>query len=124
MIANLKKEGFKTVVMIDPGIRADDDYFVFQEGQERDYFCRRTHGELALAPGWPDQSAFPDFTHPKVRSWWANLYERLLTEQQVGGGWKDMDEPAVFGVESGTLPESVRPHYQGTTSRRNTAERV
>src|SRR5699024_2084650 len=113
MIANLKKEGFKTVVMIDPGIKADDDYFVFQEGQERDYFCRRTDGELALAPVWPDQSAFPDFTHPKVRSWWANLYERLLTEQQVDGVWNDMNEPAVFEVKSRTLPKSVRHHYEG-----------
>ena len=34
MIRTLREEGFQTVVMIDPGIRVDADYAVYQEGLE------------------------------------------------------------------------------------------
>ena len=39
MISDLNANGFKTVVIIDPGIKIDKDYSVFKEGLEKDYFC-------------------------------------------------------------------------------------
>jgi alpha-glucosidase len=38
MIKELADDGFKTVVIIDPGIRVDDNYGVFREGKEKKYF--------------------------------------------------------------------------------------
>ncbi|MFA4979593.1 MAG: TIM-barrel domain-containing protein, partial [Sphingobacterium sp.] len=40
MISDLANDGFKTVVMIDPGIKVDENYWVFREGKENKYFCR------------------------------------------------------------------------------------
>src|SRR5699024_5667175 len=113
MIEDLKQQGFKTIVMIDPCIKADNDYFVYRQGKEKDYFCRRPDGDLLLAPVWPAQSAFPDFTRPEVRDWWADLYEDHIAAKKVAGIWNDMNEPAVFEIESKTMPEDIRHHYEG-----------
>ncbi|MEM9822900.1 MAG: glycoside hydrolase family 31 protein [Bacteroidota bacterium] len=113
LIKELKAAGFQTVVMIDPGIKADDNYAVFAEAKARDYFCRRLDGELMRGPVWPPACAFPDFTLPEVRTWWGQLYAKLYNENGVSGFWNDMNEPAVFGVNSKTFPDQVRHDYDG-----------
>lgn len=113
MISELRKEGFQTVVMIDPGIREDDDYHVYQQGVENNYFCRRTDGALMLGPVWPPNCGFPDFTNPEVRDWWGDLYEELYNENGVSGFWNDMNEPALFKVHHCTFPDEVLHHYEG-----------
>lgn len=37
MVKELADDGFKTVVIIDPGIKIDNEYSVFREGLEKDY---------------------------------------------------------------------------------------
>lgn len=111
MISELESQGFKTVVMIDPGIKVDDDYWVYREGKEGDHFCKRMDGPLMHGSVWPGKCAFPDFTKASVREWWAGLYKGLMLEDGVHGVWNDMNEPAVF--ETGTFPNDVRHHYEG-----------
>ncbi|MEM1121313.1 MAG: glycoside hydrolase family 31 protein [Bacteroidota bacterium] len=113
MIADLQKDGFQTVVMIDPGIREDMDYHVYQQGFDHNYFCRRTDGDLMLGPVWPPNCGFPDFTNPEVRDWWGDLYETLYNENGVSGFWNDMNEPAMFKVNRCTFPDEVMHHYEG-----------
>ena len=110
MIKELADDGFKTVVMIDPGIKVDDDYWVFKEGKEKKYFCRRSDDYFMEGHVWPGRCQFPDFTNPEVRTWWGNLYKELV-DMGVAGFWNDMNEPAVFG--SGTFPNDVRHNYDG-----------
>lgn len=113
MVRDIREDGFHTIVMIDPGIRTDPDYQVYAEGKERDYFCRRKDGTVMRGPVWPQDCAFPDFTKEEVRNWWGKLYEKLYVEQGISGFWNDMNEPAVFKVNSKTFPEDVRHHYEG-----------
>ncbi|MCB0640949.1 MAG: DUF4968 domain-containing protein [Phaeodactylibacter sp.] len=113
MIKDLKADGFQTVVMIDPGLKADPNYPVFQDGMERDYFCRRTNGELFLGPVWPQDCVFPEFTRPEVRAWWGRQYRELYKENDIAGFWNDMNEPAVFKVRRLTFPDEVQHHYDG-----------
>lgn len=113
MVKDLKKQGFKTVVMIDPGIKIDEDYFVYKEAIENNYFCRRPDGPIAKGIVWPGYCHFPDYTHPEVREWWGTLYKDLITKMGVDGVWNDMNEPALFQVETKTLPEDVMHHYDG-----------
>jgi alpha-glucosidase (family GH31 glycosyl hydrolase) len=40
MVAELAADGFKTVVIIDPGIKIDKEYSVYKEALEKDYFCK------------------------------------------------------------------------------------
>ncbi len=113
MIDDLKKQGFETIVMIDPGIKVSRDYFVYDEGRKKGYFCSRPDGEMVIAPVWPARCAFPDFTNPEVRTWWANLYEDHIADKKVSGIWNDMNEPAVFEVESKTFPDDIRHDFDG-----------
>ncbi len=38
MVKELEDDGFKTVVIIDPGIKIDLEYDVFKEALDKDYF--------------------------------------------------------------------------------------
>ena len=110
MISELAADGFKTVVIIDPGIRVDDNYSVFREGKEKRYFCRRSDDYFMEGHVWPGRCQFPDFTNPEVRTWWGGLFDELV-QMGVAGVWNDMNEPAVFGA--GTFPDDVRHQYDG-----------
>jgi alpha-glucosidase len=110
MIAELAADGFKTVVIIDPGIRVDDNYEVFKEGKKNHYFCRRSDDYFMEGHVWPGRCQFPDFTNPDVRTWWGGLFDELV-KIGVAGVWNDMNEPAVFGA--GTFPDDVRHQYDG-----------
>jgi alpha-glucosidase len=110
MIKELSDDGFKTVVIIDPGIKVDDNYWVFKEGKDNKYFCRRSDDYFMEGHVWPGRCQFPDFTNPEVRKWWGTLFKELV-EVGVAGVWNDMNEPAVFGA--GTFPDDVRHDYDG-----------
>jgi alpha-glucosidase len=113
LIADLKDQGFQTVVMINPGVKEDDDYFLYQEGLEKDFFIKTMDGQVAKGPVWPGFCAFPDFTNPEVRDWWGLLYKELYLDQNVAGFWNDMNEPAVFHVHHKTLPDNVLHDFDG-----------
>ena len=110
MMKELSDDGFKTVVIIDPGIRVDENYRIFSEGKQNNYFCRRCDDYFMEGHVWPGRCQFPDFTNPKVREWWGSLFNELL-DAGVAGIWNDMNEPAVFGT--GTFPVDVRHNYDG-----------
>jgi alpha-glucosidase len=110
MIKELSDDGFKTVVIIDPGIKVDENYWVFKEGKDNKYFCRRSDDYFMEGHVWPGRCQFPDFTNPDVRKWWGTLFKELV-EVGVAGVWNDMNEPAVFGA--GTFPDDVRHNYDG-----------
>jgi len=110
LLGDLAEQGFKTVIIIDPGIKIDPEYWVYQEGIKNDYFCKRADGDLMEGDVWPGACNFPDYTNPEVRRWWSGLFEELI-RMGVRGVWNDMNEPAVF--EIGTLPEDVRHDYDG-----------
>ncbi|MBT8235569.1 MAG: glycoside hydrolase family 31 protein [Bacteroidia bacterium] len=113
MIKDLYADGFKTVAMIDPGIKEDRDYWVYNEALENDYFCKRADGPLMRGKVWPGVCSFPDFTNPNVREWWSKLYKGLIAEDGVHAIWNDMNEPAVMEVPSKTAPLDTRHDYDG-----------
>ena len=113
MVANLQKEGFKTVVIIDPGIKIDKKYSVYKEALKKDYFCKRADGPYMKGKVWPGECNFPDYTNPAVREWWAGLFKELISEIGVKGVWNDMNEPAVMEVPTKTFPLDVRHDYDG-----------
>ena len=113
MIAELEEDGFKTVIMIDPGIKIDRDYWVYTEALENGYFCQRGDGPLMHGKVWPGDCHFPDFTNPEVREWWAELYKEFMAELGVHAVWNDMNEPAVMEVPTKTAPLDTRHDYDG-----------
>ncbi|NQZ44995.1 MAG: DUF4968 domain-containing protein [Flavobacteriaceae bacterium] len=113
MIAELLEDGFKTVTMIDPGIKIDRDYWVYQQAMDNGFFCRRADGPHFKGKVWPGECKFPDFTNPEVREWWAGLYKEMIEEMGVSGVWNDMNEPAVMEVPTKTANLDVRHDYDG-----------
>lgn len=113
MVAELAEDGFKTVVIIDPGIKIEKGYSVFEEGLASDYFCKRADGPYMKGKVWPGECYFPDFTKPEVREWWSGLFKELIEDIGVKGVWNDMNEPAVMEVPNKTFPIDVRHDYDG-----------
>ena len=113
MVAELAEDGFKTVVIIDPGIKIDKEYSIYKEALEKDYFCKRADGPYMKGKVWPGECNFPDYTNPAVREWWAGLFKELISDIGVKGVWNDMNEPAVMEVPNKTFPMDVRHDYDG-----------
>lgn len=102
MIQKLNAMGFKLVTIIDPGVKADENYDVYKEGIKEGYFATKD-GAVYHNEVWPGDSVYPDFLNRKTRTWWGNLQERML-KVGVSGIWNDMNEPASF---KGPLPDDV-----------------
>ncbi len=124
MVKELSDDGFKTVVIIDPGIKIDKDYSVFKEALENDYFCRRADGPHMKGKVWPGECYFPDYTKKEVRDWWSGLFKELIEEIGVKGVWNDMNEPAVMEVPNKTFTDDVRHDYEGNPCSHRKAHNV
>ena len=105
--AFLHERGFRSVWMIDPGIKVDEGYSVYREGRDGMHFVGDADGNEYHGEVWPGACAFPDFTREKTRGWWSGLYGEFMATG-IDGVWNDMNEPAVFKVKSKTMPESNR----------------
>jgi alpha-glucosidase len=95
MMAELKELGFELVPIVDPGVKKDPKYPVYQEGVKNGYFCRKLEGDIFIGKVWPGPSAFPDFTDDAAAEWWGEKH-RFYIEQGINGIWNDMNEPSVF----------------------------
>lgn len=102
--ADLGKQGFARIWMIDPGVKAESGYFVSDQMEQQDLMVRSADGKPYKGEVWPGWCYFPDYTRPDVRTWWAGLYKDFMATG-ISGVWNDMNEPAVFNVKSKTMPE-------------------
>jgi alpha-glucosidase len=94
MIADLRQEGFRMFAIIDPGVKAENGYWVYDQGVAGNYFLKRKSGELYIGEIWPGKSAFPDFSSEKTRAWWGSLFEGFVKDG-LSGFLNDMNEPTV-----------------------------
>ncbi|MFO8058603.1 MAG: glycoside hydrolase family 31 protein [bacterium] len=93
LIEELRQDGVKTVVIVDPGIKIDEGYKPYEEGIEDGYFVLNPDGEPFTARVWPGAVHFPDFYQKEARDWWADWHS-FYTDKGVAGIWNDMNEPA------------------------------
>ena len=113
---DLHKKGFHSVYMIDPGAKVDNNYSVYQSGTQNNVWVKRADGTEYNGKAWPGYCAFPDFTQPKVRDWWAGLYTDFMAKG-IDGIWNDVNEPAIndddlpVNQRTGTMPYDV--HHAG-----------
>ena len=124
MVKELEEDGFKTVVIIDPGIKIDLEYEVFKDALDKDYFCKRADGPYMKGKVWPGECYFPDYTKPEVREWWSDLFKELIEDIGVKGVWNDMNEPAVMDVPNKSFPNDVRHDYDGNPCSHRKAHNV
>lgn len=92
---DLAEMGIRIVTIMDPGVKVEKGYHVYDEGIEHQYFAMNPNGEVYENVVWPGDSVYPDFGREEVRNWWGEHY-KLLTDSGVAGIWMDMNEPASF----------------------------
>ncbi|MBP1650337.1 MAG: yicI 1 [Bacteroidetes bacterium] len=111
--ADLHAKNFHSIFMIDPGVKADPAYSVYQSGTAQDVWVKDSTGKEYHGKVWPGDCAFPDFTIPRTRQWWSGLYRNFMANG-IDGIWNDMNEPAVMDGNLGTMPYNT-PHRGGGT---------
>lgn len=104
-IDTLAKQGFRIIPIIDPGVKIEPGYQVYESGIAAGAFCEQPDGTPFVGAVWPGLVHFPDFLNPDGMQWWANHYANLA-DKGVGGFWNDMNEPAIF-FEPNKLTASV-----------------
>jgi len=109
MLKKLKSLGFKVVLIVDPGVKVEAGYEVYDDGIKHDVFAKYPDGTNFSGEVWPGWCHFPDFTKPKTRDWFGKFYEKHLDEG-VSGFWNDMNEPALWGQK---FPNLVEFDYEG-----------
>lgn len=108
MISDFSKVGMKVVTIIDPGIKQEPGYWVYDEGLKGDHFVKRADGSNFTGNVWPGLCVFPDFTREFTRQWWGSLYKGLV-DAGVKGFWNDMNEPAVFVEKEDQVDRTLPP---------------
>ena len=98
--------GIRIVTIMDPGVKVEEGYDIYETGVEKGYFGTSPDGSVYVNAVWPGDSVFPDFGSEEVRSWWGDNY-KVLMDASVSGIWTDMNEPASF---RGELPADVVFH--------------
>ncbi len=104
MIKEHQDQGFTFISIIDPHIKIEEGYHVYDSGltscpQAKDNTCfvKAPDGSLAQGEVWPGDSVFPDYFRDDVIEWWGELYRELAVDVGIDGFWNDMGEPATFG---------------------------
>jgi len=87
--------GVKLVTIIDPGVKQEPGYRVYDEALAGDHLVRNDRGSVLVGEVWPKPAVFPDFTREGVRTWWGGLH-RGFVDAGISGFWNDMNEPACF----------------------------
>jgi alpha-glucosidase len=99
----LHSNGFKSIWMIDPGVKVEKNYSVYETGSKGNHWVQKADHNEFNGKVWPGPCAFPDFTRPETRIWWSGLYTDFMATG-IDGVWNDMNEPSVFDGPDGSMP--------------------
>ncbi|MBD1395679.1 DUF4968 domain-containing protein [Pontibacter sp. JH31] len=109
MNKKLKDMGFRTTVIVDPGIKIEEGYGAYERGVKDDVFLKYPDGKYYAGEVWPGWTHFPDFTSQKGREWWKKEI-KFFAETGVDGFWNDMNEIATWGQK---MPNNVLFNFEG-----------
>jgi alpha-glucosidase len=97
MLSRLRDRGVRVITIVDPGVKYDPGYPVFDQAVERDVLCRTEGGDIYIGQVWPGNTAFPDFVTEEARAWWGELNAEHV-RSGLAGIWNDMNEPATGAI--------------------------
>jgi alpha-glucosidase len=121
---DLLRKNIRVISIIDPGVKKDPSYPIYQDGLSNGVFCKSHNNKVLHGVVWPGWAAFPDFTDPIARKWWGNQYLFYLGAG-ISGFWHDMNEPVSFCAwGKNTLPDSTIHHLDGRHGNHSEAHNV
>jgi len=97
LLGNLAESKLRVITIVDPGVKYEPGYAVFDEGRAKNLFCKTDAGNVYIGQVWPGRTAFPDFSKAEARAWWGELNARHVASG-IAGIWNDMNEPATGQV--------------------------
>jgi alpha-glucosidase len=109
MNSELNKIGFKTTVIVDPGIKVEKGAPAYESGLSNDVYIKYPDGQNYTGEVWPGWCNFTDFTSVKGRDWWRSQV-KFFAESGVSGIWNDMNEISTWGQK---MPDNVLFDYDG-----------
>lgn len=96
--AELAAENRRVVAILDPGVKFEKGYKVYDDGHKKDLFCRNAEGNEFIGLVWPGETVFPDFTLAPARDWWAD-HVAALAKRGFAAFWIDMNDPSTGPVD-------------------------
>jgi alpha-glucosidase len=93
-VDTLAEMNLRLMTIIDPGVKLEEGYDVYDQGLENGYFLRQRDGEQYVGLVWPGETVFPDFSRPEVRRWFGSFYKRFADIGVSNSSWIDMNEPS------------------------------
>lgn len=97
LIQNLQAQKLRLITIIDPGIKEEPGYPVYDEAIRDRLVCLNGQGEPYVGQVWPGKTVFPDFTLAETRQWWG-MRNAEHVRSGIAGIWNDMNEPATGEV--------------------------
>lgn len=111
-LKKLANKGRRLVPIIDPGVKRQKGYPVYESGLKAKAYCLNPQGGVFTGLVWPGETAFPDFSMPKARDWWAN-HTATFAKAGFDGVWIDMNDPSTGTVlnEDMLFNQGNLPHH-------------
>lgn len=103
MAESFAKDGIDFITIIDPGVKVEDGYEVYDYLKENDGFAT-LQGEQYVNQVWPGDSKYPNYFQKKTSDYITEITKKFMKDYSVKGIWCDMNEPASF---NGPLPDDV-----------------
>ncbi|RZK41078.1 MAG: DUF4968 domain-containing protein [Pedobacter sp.] len=120
MNKKLNALGFRTTVIVDPGIKVEKGYDAYEDGVKKGIFVKYPDSTNFSAQVWPGWCHFPDFTANEGREWWKEKI-KFFSSTGVDGIWNDMNEIASWGQK---MPSNIIFNYDGSLASHKQAHNV
>ena len=97
-LSSLRRHGRHVVPILDPGVKLEPGFPVYDQGHRADVFCRNAAGGEFVGMVWPGETVFPDFSTDAGRTWWAGQVRRFA-DNGFDGAWLDMNDPSTGHID-------------------------
>ena len=113
--AEMEQSKRRLVTIIDPHIKVEKGYFVYddglelqdsewEEGDAKNIYVRNVEGKTLYAEAWPGNSTFMDFLNTNAQEFWMNQFPKFEGTNHLFYAWNDVNDPCVFNGPLKTMP--------------------
>lgn len=100
------------IIIVNPHIKKDEDYFAYKELKEKELFIRSSNGDVYEAKCWPGVSIWVDVMSEEAGKWWSDKFQYEVLKSSFSNLhiWNDMNEPSVFNGPELTIHKDAIHH--------------
>jgi len=82
------------VTIVDPHIKVDNNYYIYKEAKDQDFFVHNNNDKPFDGWCWPGSSSWVDYLNPEASKWFSSQYdlEKYKGSTKNLYTWNDMNE--------------------------------